>query len=248
MSRIIATQLVDGLLSKRDKKKLDGISGGGVTGPASSTAGNVATYADGTGKVLADGGVALSALATTASVTAVSDGLGTLFSTVGGLSDGLGDVATTVSGVSDDLDDLTAIALVDADLGETVQPFDTNTAKLNVDQQWPGSQRATQVAVASTATVGLLFADGNDFNLAPLGVNTTIANPADVASFIGQKGSITGQQDATGGRTMATGNIWFPRGTATTPPVPSGANAKFRLDYHVVSATRIDYSLGGVDV
>lgn len=115
------------------------------------------------------------------------------------------------------------------------------------DQAWTGAQRATPTALTSGTTITPTLASGNDFTLT-LGHNATLANPSDIASFIGQKGSIGGVQDGTGGRTLAFGNQWFPIGAATVPDVPDGANDKFRIDYHVVSATRIDFSLSSVGV
>lgn len=139
-------------------------------------------------------------------------------------------------------------ALVNLEPGTDVQPYDADTAKTDVDQSWTGAQRfGAPTAITSGTTLTILLADGNDFTLT-LAHDGTLANPADIASFVGQKGSIAGEQDGTGGRTLAVGNQWFPIGSATIPAIPTGANDKWRLDYHVVSATRIDFAVAGVGV
>jgi hypothetical protein len=113
--------------------------------------------------------------------------------------------------------------------------------------QWTKPQRVAPVALTSGTTITMNLADGNDRTLT-LAHNATISNPADIATYVGQKGSIAGVQDGTGGRTLAMGNLWFPVGSSTMPAIPSGANAKWRIDYHVVSSTRIDFSVASVGV
>jgi len=122
--------------------------------------------------------------------------------------------------------------------------FNTLIATVN---SWTAPQRYTVVPLTSGTTITLLLADGANRSLT-LSNNATLANPTDIASFVGQQFSIAGQQDATGGRTLAVGSFWFPIGAATMPAVPAGANAKFRIDAEVVSATRIDFKLSGVGV
>lgn len=123
----------------------------------------------------------------------------------------------------------------------------TDLAKTTVAQNFSAPQRTTRTALTSGTTITVNLADGNDRTLT-LAHNAVIANPADVASYVGQKGSIAGQQDATGGRTLGVGSIWFPVGGATMPAIPSAANAKFRIDYDVVSASRIDFTTSGVGI
>lgn len=123
----------------------------------------------------------------------------------------------------------------------------STAALTDAAQNWTKPQRVAPVALTSAATINMLLGDGNDRTLT-LAHNATISNPSDIANYVGQKGSIAGQQDATGGRTLAVGNLWFPVGSSTMPAIPSGAIAKWRIDYHVVSATRIDFTVAGVGV
>lgn len=139
-------------------------------------------------------------------------------------------------------------ALQSTAIGVTVQAYDSSTAKLNADQSWTGAQRfGSPKVLTSAATISLLLAEGNDYTIV-LDQNATMANPSDIASFVGQKGTIAGQQDATGGRTLSYANLWFPIGGATAPALPTAASDKFRIDYHVVSASRIDFTVSKVGV
>lgn len=133
------------------------------------------------------------------------------------------------------------------EIGVDVQPYDADTAFLDVDQLWTGAQRATASALTSGTTITPAAASGNDFTLT-LAHNATLANFSDIGSFVGQKGTIAGQQDGTGGFTLAYGSYWFPVGAATAPAIPTGANAKFRIDYHIVNSTRIDFAVVSVGV
>jgi hypothetical protein len=132
-------------------------------------------------------------------------------------------------------------------IGDTIQPYDADTAKTDVAQNFTAPQRTAPVALTSGTTITMDLADGNDRTLT-LAHNATISNPSDIASYVGQKGSIAGQQDGTGGRTLSMGNQWYPVGGATMPAIPSGANNKWRIDYHVVSSTRIDFTVSSVGV
>lgn len=131
--------------------------------------------------------------------------------------------------------------------GTDVQVYDADTAKTDVAQNFTAVQRTAPVALTSASTLSFALADGNSRTLT-LGHNATLPNPSDIATYVGMKGSIAGQQDGTGGRTLSYGNQWFPLGAATAPALPTGANNKFRIDYEVVSSTRIDFSVSKVGV
>lgn len=118
---------------------------------------------------------------------------------------------------------------------------------LSLAALWTKPQRSAITALTSGSTIAITLANSNDFSLI-LAHNATLANPTDIAAHVGQKGSITGAQDGTGSRTLAVGSFWFPIGAAAIPDVPSGANDKFRIDYNVVSATRIDFAVASVGV
>lgn len=66
-SGVFATDLAAGKWIKVAAKGADGLGVGDTVGPAGATAGHIATFADTTGKLLADGGVAVSADGTFAS-------------------------------------------------------------------------------------------------------------------------------------------------------------------------------------
>lgn len=160
---------------------------------------------------------------------------------------GLGSAATTASTAYATAAQgaLAASALQPAAIGSTVQGYDADTAKRDVAQQWTKPQRSAITALVSGATITPDAAASNDFSLT-LGHNATLANFSNIANYVGLKGSIAGQQDATGGRTLAFASAWFPVGAAIAPSVPSAPNAKFRIDYHIVSDTRIDFALARV--
>lgn len=89
-----------------------------------------------------------------------------------------------------------------ADLGVSVQAYDANTAKINVNQAWTAAQRtATQTASVTGATT-LDFDTYQNFVLTLTG-NVTLSNPTTEA--IGQTGFIVFTQDGTGGRTVSLG-------------------------------------------
>lgn len=123
----------------------------------------------------------------------------------------------------------------------------TAYARLDAAQSWSAPQLSTPAAATSGTTITLDAAAAQDWTLT-LGHNATLANFTNIASRVGQKGSIAAAQDATGGRTLSYGSYWYPVGGATAPAIPTGANAKFRIDYHIVSATRIDFIVQGVGV
>jgi hypothetical protein len=154
---------------------------------------------------------------------------------------GITDAATSAQGVKADS------ALQAAAIGSTLQPYDVDTAKTDVAQNFTAPQRTAPVSLSSATTLSFTLAGGNSRTLT-LGHNATLPNPSDIASYIGMKGSIACQQNGTGTFTLSFGNLWFPIGSATAPSAPTGANVKFRIDYEVVSSTRIDFSLNKVGV
>lgn len=132
----------------------------------------------------------------------------------------------------------------------------------------PTGATAAQIRAATDNThfleVADLYASGNEVNLtnsgstiittgdaAPdmskfdnayslLGGNWSLPNPSVV--IVNKGGRIRFQQDSTGGRTLAFGTFWKPP-AGVTPSMPIAANAIAFLDYEVISATYIRYSL-----
>ncbi|TAA51052.1 hypothetical protein [Shinella sp. JR1-6] len=125
--------------------------------------------------------------------------------------------------------------------------FDTLYGALATANLWTKPQRGSSTTLTSGTTITQDLADGNNWDLT-LGHNATLANPTNQSSYVKLTGGIDCVQDGTGGRTLAFGSNWYPIGAATAPAAPTGANAKFRIDFKVVSSTRIDFSLRGVGV
>ena len=122
-----------------------------------------------------------------------------------------------------------------ADIGTTIQAFDTDTAKTDTAQTFTAAQRGTITALTDGATITPDFAASNFYSVV-LGGNRTIANPTNITA--GQSGSIFIVQDGTGSRTAAWGTAWdFVGGTA--PTLTTTADAVDRVDYVVRSATSI---------
>lgn len=104
------------------------------------------------------------------------------------------------------------------------------------------AQRATKASVTYASTVTLSFNEANDFQIAPLTGNLTIANPSSIASAEGQGGSIWCEQDGTGSRTISFGSMFkFPAQTA--PTATTTASAIDRVDYKVRDASTIDANM-----
>lgn len=97
------------------------------------------------------------------------------------------------------------------------------------------------VPVAFGATVTLPMNAGINFVLDAITGNFQLANPTGLADVIGQSGSVTLPQDATGGRLISYGTYWKPR--LAPEPLSTAANANDTLYYEVKSATRVEYSL-----
>jgi hypothetical protein len=148
---------------------------------------------------------------------------------------------------------IASLALADtslqpATIGVTVQGYDVDTAKVDVDRIWTKTQRSTITALTSATTITIDFStvSGNVLSLT-LAHNATLANPTNLGTG-STKFSIICQQDGTGGRTLAFGANWFPIGAATAPAAPTGINAKFRIDAESDGSGRIDFKLSSVGV
>jgi len=157
---------------------------------------------------------------------------------------GTGDMVSTQN-LNDVANKATARENLGVKIGSDVQAYDVKTAKLNGAQYWEYAQYHSQATITSAATITLALVNGNDFSLA-LGHNATLANPSDIGTYVGMKGSISGSNNAS--YTLSYGSYWFPIGAASAPAIPTGSGAKFRIDFHVVSSTRIDFSVSSVGV
>jgi len=128
-----------------------------------------------------------------------------------------------------------ATTVIASDIGSTVQGYDADTAKTDVEQTFTAPQRGSITALTSGATITIDMDDNNFFSVT-LDTNATFANPSNITA--GQAGSIFITQDGTGSRTASWGTYWkFAGGTA--PTLTTTASAVDRIDYIVKSATEI---------
>lgn len=112
-----------------------------------------------------------------------------------------------------------------------------------VAQTWTKPQRPAVTALGNiTGSVALdLNASGQDFTATTTGA-ITLANPTNIAAALGQKGSLT--LDNSGGYALSgLGTYWKRLHTTGAPILPAG---NCRFDFHVVSATRVEYSFAEV--
>ena len=116
--------------------------------------------------------------------------------------------------------------------------YDSDTAKLDVDQVWTGAQRATVTALTSSSnSVAITLGASNDYSHT-FTENTTLANPGDTA-VAGQSGSLFLTQAAGANYTLAFGSEYdFAAGTA--PTVTATNAARDRLDYVVRADGKIE--------
>jgi len=126
-----------------------------------------------------------------------------------------------------------------SDIGVSVQGYDANTAKLNVNQTYSVAQRGGVVTLTDAATIASDFNTSNFFTVTLAG-NRTLGNPTNEVA--GQSGSIFIVQDATGGRTLAFASDWDFAG-GTPPSLTTTANAVDRLDYLVRASGSIHANL-----
>lgn len=126
-------------------------------------------------------------------------------------------------------------ALAGSAIGVSVQGYDADTAKTDVEQTFTAPQRGAITALTSAATITIDLDNANFYSVT-LDTNATFANPSNVT--VGQAGSIFITQDGTGSRTASWGSQWkFAGGTA--PTLTTTAAAVDRIDYVVKSATEI---------
>lgn len=118
-----------------------------------------------------------------------------------------------------------------------------NAAYLNVLQSWSKPQIAATSDLGNiTGTVTPDLATAQNFLGTTTG-NITLANPSNIAGAVGQKGSFT--IDNAGGHVLSgIGTYWKRVAGSGAPTLPTG---RCRIDFHVISATLIDYAFGSVE-
>ena len=106
----------------------------------------------------------------------------------------------------------------------------------------PSVLNAAMIPTALAIAGGVVSPDchaGINFDIASITANITIANLANKTGKLGRSGSITGNNDATAGRTVSLGTDWKKIGTTA---FPTAANALWKLVYNV-DGNGVNYSV-----
>lgn len=110
-------------------------------------------------------------------------------------------------------------------------------ATLNNAQTFSAGQRGAVTSVAYAASIALNLALSNNFEIAALTGNLTLANPTNLVA--GQSGFIILPQDATGSRTISFGSYWKAPGGIASVVLSTAANSVDALAYYVRNSTNI---------
>ena len=156
--------------------------------------------------------------------------------------------AAPTAAVGTNTTQLATTAYVQAEVGQSIQAHDADTAKTDVAQTYTAAQRAEVTALTFAATMTPNFADSNNFSVTLTGA-ARIANPTNQVA--GQSGSIFITQDGTGNRTLSWGDsggtsAWYWAG-GTAPTLSTGANVKDRVDY-IVAANGVIHAVATLAV
>lgn len=123
-----------------------------------------------------------------------------------------------------------------SDIGSTVQAFDADTVKKDVNNTFTAAQRgSTDTDTSNTGNVTLDFDTNQNFVLTLTG-NVTLDNPT--TESVGQSGFIVFIQDGTGGRTVSLGTDYETAGGAGLT-LSSAASATDVVPYIVAASGRI---------
>lgn len=116
-------------------------------------------------------------------------------------------------------------------IGSTLQSFDVDTAKTDLEQTFTKAQRGSVFSLTDGSSITPDLSQANNF-IVTLGGNRTFQNPLNQNG--GQSGFMTIVQDATGGRTLSFGTAWKFAG-GEVPALSLDANAVDVLVYAVRS-------------
>lgn len=124
-----------------------------------------------------------------------------------------------------------------------------SAAQLDVAQTWTGTQVGAIALVSSSPTITLDLDVAQQFRIDTPGLGvSTVVTITNLASHVGAIGNFTGYNNGTGGYTMGYAGSMVPIGAAAAPAIPTGANAKWRIDFQVVSSTEVQFTVRGVGV
>ena len=133
---------------------------------------------------------------------------------------------------------LATTAYVQAEVGQSIQAHDADTAKTDVAQTYTAGQRGEVTTLTSSSgSVAIDFAASNNFKLTLSEAVTAITVSNATA---GQSGSIFIEQPSSGGPYAVGGWVaafLFSGGTA--PTITQTASKTDRVDYAILSATQI---------
>jgi hypothetical protein len=153
-----------------------------------------------------------------------------------------GTPAAPTAGVGTNTTQLATTAYVQAEVGQSIQAHDADTAKTDVVQAFTKAQRSTPVALTDAASVAVDLSLGNDFTLlctSNVGATRALANPTNAVA--GQSGLITVTQASGGGNALTfSSNYKFAGGSGSAPSLTTATGSAVDvLPYSVKSATEI---------
>lgn len=153
-----------------------------------------------------------------------------------------GTPAAPTASVGTNTTQLATTAYVQAEVGQSIQAHDADTAKTDVVQAFTKAQRGTPVALTDASSVAVDLSLGNNFTLlctSGVGATRQLANPTNAVA--GQTGLITVTQASGGGNALTfAGNYKFAGGSTAAPSLTTGTGSAVDvLPYSVKSATEI---------
>ena len=153
-----------------------------------------------------------------------------------------GTPAAPTASVGTNTTQLATTAYVQAEVGQSIQAHDADTAKTDVVQAFTKAQRGTPVALTDASSVAVDLSLGNNFTLlctSGVGATRQLANPTNAVA--GQTGLITVTQASGGGNALTfAGNYKFAGGSGQAPSLTTGTGSAVDvLPYSVKSATEI---------
>ena len=153
-----------------------------------------------------------------------------------------GTPAAPTASVGTNTTQLATTAYVQAEVGQSIQAHDADTAKTDAVQLFTKAQRGAPVALTDAASVAVDLSLGNNFTLlctSGVGATRALANPTNAVA--GQTGLITVTQASGGGNALTfSSNYKFAGGSGQAPSLTTGTGSAVDvLPYSVKSATEI---------